>query len=227
MSIPSLRVTVDPKSIAFSNLNESLERISNVNDDLMNNAEFNAADARFNENTQESSASVMSSVNTGASTEEDRTRYSAFLKELKAARTANSTVVTRDSSLLNEQKASELFVDMTSNDEEDDEEYASSSEVLREEELLKELEQRSKLGLLDTLEDTRVAFHTLLGEGVLDGEVVMHIPHSFTIHLAHMFFQRMDPFNVMMKNYEEKQNEMLQKQVDRFKKEMDYFPQKL
>jgi hypothetical protein len=28
MSIPSLRVTVDPKSIALSNLNESLERIS-------------------------------------------------------------------------------------------------------------------------------------------------------------------------------------------------------
>ena len=42
-----------------------------------------------------------------------------------------------------------------------------------------------------------------------------------------MFFQRIDPFNVMIRNYEEKQNEMLEKQVERFKKEMDYFPQKL
>jgi hypothetical protein len=42
-----------------------------------------------------------------------------------------------------------------------------------------------------------------------------------------MFFQRVDPFNVMIKNYEEKQNEMLEKQVERFKKEIDYLPQKL
>ena len=61
---------MDSKSIALSNLNESLQGIANVNDDLMDNAEFNAAAVRFNENTQESSASVMPSVNSGASTEE-------------------------------------------------------------------------------------------------------------------------------------------------------------
>ncbi len=116
---------------------------------------------------------------------------------------------------------------MTSNEGEGDEEDYSSPEILREEDLLNELEQRSKLGLLDTLEDTLVAFHTLLGEGEIDGRVNMHIPHSFTINLAYMFFRRIDPFNVMIKNYEEKQNEMLEKQVERFKKEMDYFPQKL
>jgi hypothetical protein len=203
----SLRVTVDPKFIALSNLNESLQGIANVNDDLMDNAEFNAAAVRFNENTQESLASVMPSVNSGASTEEDRTRYSAFLKEQKASLSSSSAIVTRDSALLNGQKASESVVDMTSNDEEDDDGDASSpewhdpnsdqyEEALRFEELLKELEQRSKLGLLDTLEDTRVAFNTLLGEGVLDGEAELYIPHSYTIQLAHMFFQRIDPFNV-------------------------------
>jgi len=128
---------------------------------------------------------------------------------------------------MNEQKAPESVVDMTNDEGEGDEEDDSSPEVLREEDLLKELEQRSKLGLLDTLEDTRVAFHTLLGEGEIDGRVDMYIPHSFTINLAYMFFQRIDPFNVMIRNYEEKQNEMLVKQVERFKKELDYLPQKL
>ena len=55
----------------------------------------------------------------------------------------------------------------------------------------------------------------------------MFIPHSFTVNLAYMFFQRIDPFNVMIKNYEEKQNEMMEKQVERCKKEMDYLQQKL
>ena len=172
----------------------------------------------------------MPSVNSSASTEKDRARYSAFLKENKAS--LSSAIITQESALRNEKKASGSVLDMTGNDEDDDEEDCSSPEwhgpnFEQYEELLKELEQRSKLGLLDTLEDTRVAFHTLLGEGNLDGTTDMHIPHSFTIHLAHMFFQRIDPFNVMIKNYEEKQNEMLEKQVERFKKEMDYFPQKL
>ena len=42
-----------------------------------------------------------------------------------------------------------------------------------------------------------------------------------------MFFQRTDPFNVMIKNYEKKQDEMLKKQIDRCKKEMEYWPQKM
>ena len=71
--------------------------------------------------------------------------------------------------------------------------------MISEEDLLNELEKRSKDGLLDTLEDTRVAFQTLLGDGVMDGETIMYIPHSYTINLAHMLFQRVDPFNVMIK----------------------------
>ncbi len=95
-----------------------------------------------------------------------------------------------------------------------------------EQKFLNELEERSKLGLLDTLEDTNVAFRTLLGEDI-DGREDMYIPHSFTVNLAYLFFQRIDPFNVMIKNYEEKQNEMMEKQVERCKKEMDYLHQKL
>ncbi len=65
------------------------------------------------------------------------------------------------------------------------------------------------MGLLDTLEDTHVAFRTILEQDI-DGSEDMYIPHSFTVNLAYMFFQRVDPFNVMIKNYEEKQKEMME-----------------
>ncbi len=56
----------------------------------------------------------------------------------------------------------------------------------------------------------------------------MYITHSFTIKLACLlFFQRSDPFNLMIKNYEPKQNEMMGKQAERCKKEMEYLQKKL
>ena len=66
--------------------------IANVDDDLMDNAEFNAAAVRFNDNTRESSASAMPSVNSGASTIEDRAQYSAFLSEKKASLSPTNSV---------------------------------------------------------------------------------------------------------------------------------------
>ena len=55
----------------------------------------------------------------------------------------------------------------------------------------------------------------------------MYIPHSFTVHLAFAFFQRIDPFNLMIKHYEEIQEEMMSKQEERFAKEMEYLKRKL
>jgi hypothetical protein len=51
----------------------------------MDDAEFNVAAVRFDDNTRESSASAMPSVNSGASTIDDRVQYSAFLNERKAS----------------------------------------------------------------------------------------------------------------------------------------------
>ena len=76
--------------------------IPNVDDDLMDNAEFNAATVRFNDNTRESSASAMPSVNSGASTTEDIALYTAFLNEKKAS-----------------SPSAELVHDMTGNDDEE------------------------------------------------------------------------------------------------------------
>jgi hypothetical protein len=87
------------------------------------------------------------------------------------------------------------LIDMTEN---------ANEEVFRpnldaEQNFLNELEERHKLGLLDTLDDTNVAFCILLGEEDIDGKDDMYIPHSFTVNLAFLFFQRLDPFNVMIK----------------------------
>jgi hypothetical protein len=45
--------------------------------------------------------------------------------------------------------------------------------------------------------------------------------------MTRLFFQRMGSFNVMIKNYEAKQHEMMEKQVKRCKKEMSYLQKKL
>ena len=90
-----------------------------------------------------------------------------------------------------------------------------------EDNFLRELEERHKLGLLETIEDTYMAFSTLLGEPNILGSDDMYIPHSFTVRLAFSFFQRIDPFNLMIKHYEEIQEEMMSKQEERFAKEME------
>ena len=68
-----------------------------------------------------------------------------------------------------------------------------------------------------TIDDTYMAFRTLLGE-TIDGKEDMFIPHSFTINVVYLLFRRTDPFNLLIKNYEEKQDKMMEKQEERFKK---------
>ncbi len=60
---------------------------------------------------------------------------------------------------------------------------------------------------------THVAFRTLLDITDVYGKDEIYVPRTFTVDLAYRFFQRTDPFNVMIKNYEEKQNEMMEKQI--------------
>jgi hypothetical protein len=72
-----------------------------------------------------------------------------------------------------------------------------------------------------------MAFSDLLGQPNVLGKDDMYIPHSFTVHLAFAFFQRIDPFNLMIKHYEDIQEEMMAKQEIRFAKEMEYLKKKL
>jgi hypothetical protein len=109
MNDESLRVTVDPMSSALRDLNESLQVVVNVDDDLMNDAEFNAARARFNDVSRESSSAAIPAINCSESTDEDRAQYSAFLNANKAPLAPTEPVL-----------------DMTGKDDEED-----SSKVLR------------------------------------------------------------------------------------------------
>ena len=63
--------------------NETLQALTNVDDDLMDDTEFDAAATRFNASvgTQESSSAAKPSVNRGEGTEEDKAKWSAFLNE--------------------------------------------------------------------------------------------------------------------------------------------------
>ncbi len=91
----------------------------------------------------------------------------------------------------------------SSSDEDESSEDAPIGMTEQDENFLKELAERSNLGLLDILEDTHMAFRTLLD---IEGNLRMdesYTPHSFTVGLAHRFFQRTDAFNVVIKNYEE------------------------
>jgi hypothetical protein len=112
----------------------------------------------------------------------------------------------QSSSSEKDEASEDTLIDMTENV---NEEGLFRLNFNAEQNFLKELEERSKFGLLDTLEDTHVAFRTLLGEEDIDGKEDMFIPHSLTVNLAYKFFQRIDPFNVMIKIYEKKQDEMM------------------
>jgi hypothetical protein len=101
-----------------------------------------------------------------------------------------------------EQKDGEDQSSSSEDDEASEDTFIGMTE--EDEDFLKELEERFKLGLLDTLEDTHVAFRTLLDITDDHGSDEMYVPHTFTVGLAHRFFQRTDRFNVMIKNYEEK-----------------------
>ena len=125
-------------------------------------------------------------VNRGESTEEDRACYASFM----ADRTSRS----------------EPTIDMTVDDANEEEFVANEGESLRpnfeaEDQFLRELEERHRLGLLETIQDTYMAFSDLLGQPNVLGKDDMYIPHSFTVHLAFAFFQRIDPFNLIIKHY--------------------------
>jgi hypothetical protein len=145
MNVESLSSTVYPKSCALRDLNKNLQAISNVDDDLMTNEEAKASATLFNANlgTLESSSAAKPLVNRGEGTEEDRARWVSFMKE-------------RDPS-----SRSEPVIDVTGETNEGESVRPNFEAEMN---FLRELDERHKLGLLDSIEDTYVAFRTILGE---------------------------------------------------------------
>jgi hypothetical protein len=91
--------------------------------------------------------------------------------------------------------------DLSKSDGESD----SSSDEVDENLFLENLEKLAASGDLDTVEGVRQAFVNAFGEE-------MFVSGGFVFNLTHKLFQRTDPFNRLVKNYEDKQEEMMRAQ---------------
>jgi hypothetical protein len=85
---------------------------------------------------------------------------------------------------------------------------------------LENLEKLAASGDLDTVEGVRQAFVNAFGEEML-------VSGGFVFNLTHKLFQRTDPFNRIVKNYEDKQDEMMRAQRNFVKDEMAYLHRKM
>jgi hypothetical protein len=75
------------------------------------------------------------------------------------------------------------------------------------------LEKLAASGDLDTVEGVRQAFVNAFGEE-------MPVSGGFVFNLTHKLIQRTDLFNRIVKNYEDKQDEMIRTQRNVFKDEI-------
>ncbi len=96
----------------------------------------------------------------------------------------------------------------------------SPSEEVDEDLFLENLEKLAAAGDLDTVEGVRQAFVNAFGEEML-------VSGGFVFNLTHKLFQRTDPFNRLVKNYEDKQDEMMRAQRSFVKDEMAYLHRKM
>ncbi len=96
----------------------------------------------------------------------------------------------------------------------------SPSEEVDENLFLENLEKLAASGDLDTVEGVRQAFINAFGEEML-------VSGGFVFNLTHKLFQRTDPFNHLVKNYEDKQDEMMRAQRSFVNNEMAYLHRKM
>ncbi len=82
------------------------------------------------------------------------------------------------------------------------------------------MEKLAASGDLDTVEGVKQAFVNAFGEEML-------VCGGFVFNLTHKLFQRTDPFNCLVKNYEDKQDEMMRAQRSFVKDEMAYLHRKM
>jgi hypothetical protein len=97
---------------------------------------------------------------------------------------------------------------------------SSSEEEVDEVLFLENLEKLAASGDLDTVEGIRQAFVNAFGEE-------MPISGGFVFNLTHKLIQHTDPFNRIVKNYEDKQDEMMRTQRNFVKNEMEYLHRKM
>jgi hypothetical protein len=138
----------------------------------------------------------------------------------KGARPSSPTEVAdlnQDRDMRAKESSSAEAQDLSKSDDGSD----SSSEEVDENLFLENLEKlAASSGDLDSVEGVRQAFVNALGEEML-------VSGGFVFNLTHKLFQRTDPFNRLVKNYEDKQDEMMRAQRNFVKDEMAYLHRKM
>ncbi len=123
----------------------------------------------------------------------------------------------QDQNMRAKESSSAEAEDLSKSDGESD----SSSDEVDENLFLENLEKLAASGDLDTVEGVnKQAFVNAVGAEML-------VSGDFVFNLTHKLFQRTDPFNRLVKNYEDKKDEMVRAQRNFVKDEMAYLHRKM
>jgi hypothetical protein len=137
----------------------------------------------------------------------------------KGARPSSPTKVAepnQDRDMRAQENSSAAAEDLTKSDGEAE----SPSDDVDEEMFLENLDKLAASGELDTVEGVKQAFINAFGEEmIVSGDLVFN--------LVHKLLQRTDSFNRLVKNYEDKQDEMMRAQRNFVKDEMAYLHRKM
>jgi hypothetical protein len=188
---------------------------------------------------QESSSAAKSGSNRGEGAEENQQKWVNFLNNSprnSKPNTPNREVESRSPAYSpgshsgstepahNEEQKDENMVDLTDNEGNPDLEDIVDrfSQEEREELFIETLIERNQNGELDSVEEVMKAILDIGGESLeADG-----IPFSFTARIALKLLQCSDPLGSLIKNYEERQDDMMRDQRKLFRDQMAYLHKK-
>jgi hypothetical protein len=186
---------------------------------------------------QESSSVAESVAHRGEGTEQNQQKWVNFLNSPRSSKpnTPNREVESRSPAYSpgsrsgspvpahNEEQKDENMVDLTDNEGNPDLEDVLDRFSLeeREELFIETLVERNQNGELDSLEEVIKAIHDIGDESVAEG-----VPVSFTARIVLKLLQSSDPLGSLIKNYEERQDDMMKDQRKLFRDQMAYLHRK-
>jgi hypothetical protein len=125
-------------------------------------------------------------------------------------------VPNQDSDMRAQESSSAVAEDLSKSDGESE----PTSEEFDENVFIENLDKLAASGELDTVEGVKQAFINAFGEEMI-------VSGNLVFNLIHKLLQRTDPFNRLVKNYEDKQDEMMRAQRDFVRNEMAYLHRKM
>ena len=186
---------------------------------------------------QESSSVAESTGNRNEGTEVDQQKWVNFLNSPRNSRhnTPNRDVEPKSPAYdpgsrsgspapaHNEEPKDDNMVDLADSDDNPDlnDMVDRLSLEENEEQFIEALVERNQKGELNSLEDVIAAIHDIGAESVAQG-----VPVSFTARVIHKLLQSYDPLGLMIKNYEERQDNMMKDQRKIFRDEMAHLHRK-